>query len=564
MNFREEYAKWLNSSMIDQETKNRLEKLDEKMTEDCFYKNLSFGTGGLRGIIGDGSNRMNLYTIRKATQGLANYLVEHYPSAKVKGVAIAYDSRNFSKEFALETALTLAANGIKAYLFESIRTTPELSFTVRHLNCVAGIVITASHNPKEYNGYKVYGADGGQITLEAANEIITKIDKLDLLECNKVISLNEAEKDELLVWIGKPVDDVYIEKVKQLAFNAVNKDIKVMYTPLHGTGLMPIKRCLTELGYTNISILSKQAEADGNFPTVKSPNPEEAEALKLAIEEAKALGIDLVLGTDPDCDRIGVAIRNKMGEFELLTGNQIGALLIHYLLTSGREIPKNGALIKTVVTSELGAKIASAHGLTVFNTLTGFKYIGEKIGIFESNKDYEFIFGYEESYGYLAGTFVRDKDAVIASVLIVEMAAYYSSKGYNLAEVLNDIYLQYGYYKESLKTITLPGIEGQQKISEMMAIFRDSEKISKIIADLCWIEDYEQQIKTNPVSQEKIAIALPQSDVLKFILEDQSWFAVRPSGTEPKLKFYFSANGKTADAAEQRLNFIEKTLEQLL
>lgn len=564
MDYRKEYAKWLNSTMIDQETKNRLGELDEKTIEDSFYKDLSFGTGGLRGIIGDGSNRMNLYTIRRATQGLCNYLIEQYASAKEQGVAIAYDSRNYSKEFALETALTLSANGIKAYLFESIRTTPELSFTVRHLSCAAGIVITASHNPKEYNGYKVYGSDGGQITLEAANQIISKISEVDLLECSLSLSKEVAEQEGLLVWIGQAIDDAYIEKVKQLAVSPANKNIKVMYTPLHGTGLMPIQRCLTELGYNHISVLAQQAEADGNFPTVKSPNPEEAEALKLAIEEAKTLGIDLVLGTDPDCDRVGVAIKNAYGEFELLTGNQIGALLIHYLLTSNREIPKNGALIKTIVTSELGAKIARTHGLTVFDTLTGFKYIGEKIGEFESTQDYEFVFGYEESYGYLAGTFVRDKDAVIASMLIVEMAAHYSSHGYNLAEVMNEIYNQYGYFKESLKTITLPGIEGQKKISEMMTTFRDSEKLSKLIGDLCWVEDYELQTKTNIESKETFPILLPQSDVLKFLLEDQSWFAVRPSGTEPKIKFYYSVNGKHAEEVEHRLNHLEKTIEQLL
>ena len=558
MYFREEYDKWLKSSLIDQETKNRLVQLDDRTIEDSFYKSLSFGTGGLRGIIGDGCNRMNLYTVRRATQGLSDYLLDQIENASTQGVAIAYDSRNYSKEFALEAALTLCENGIKAYLFESIRTTPELSFAVRYLNCAAGIVITASHNPKEYNGYKVYGADGGQITLEAANQIINRIDAVDLLTCNRELRPVEAQEKGLLVSLGEEIDTAYISAVKSLTFGNYNRDINVMYTPLHGTGLMPIQRCLSELGYTNISVLASQAIADGNFPTVKSPNPEEANALKLAIDEAERIGADLVLGTDPDCDRVGVAIKLGNGKFTLLTGNQIGALLIHYLLTSGRTIPINGAVVKTIVTSELGAKIAAANGLKVFDTLTGFKYIGEKISEFESTEDYEFVFGYEESYGYLTGTFVRDKDAVIATVLIVEMAAYYSEKGYNLEAVLNDIYKQYGYYKESLHSITLPGIEGQKQITKIMSIFNDTSKITKLVNNVQCIEDYDHQIKTDVITNLVTSIDLPQSDVLKFILSDGSWFAVRPSGTEPKIKLYFSVNGESDAIVMNKLSSLEE------
>lgn len=417
MNYMENFKKWINSEILNEESRKELLAIQhDNEIKERFYKSLEFGTGGLRGIIGAGSNRINVYTVRKATQGLANF-INSFSSNNHKSVAIAYDSRHYSDLFAEEVALVLAANDIKAYVFDSLRSTPELSFAVRHLKCDAGIVITASHNPPEYNGYKVYGPDGGQITLDMANAIISEIDKLDIFDDVRTCSKKDAIKKGLFLYIGEDIDQLYINKVTQLSINPNIShevdDFKIIYTPLHGTGLMPIERALKMLGYNDLHIVESQKFPDGDFPTVKSPNPEEREALTEGIKLAESINADIVLGTDPDSDRVGVAVRNKEGSYELLTGNQIGALLTHYLISNKKEVTSRDAVIKTIVTSELGANIAKAYGATVFDTLTGFKFIGEKINEFEEQNNYDFLFGYEESYGYLAGTFVRDKDAVM-------------------------------------------------------------------------------------------------------------------------------------------------------
>ena len=557
----EKYKLWLESPLIDEINKKELEKLSEKEIEDSFYKTLEFGTGGLRGIIGIGPNRMNIYTVRHATQGLSNFLKKSNKN-EISAV-IAYDSRNMSKEFALEAALTFADNGIKTFLFSDLRTTPELSFAVRHLGCDAGLVITASHNPKEYNGYKVYGSDGCQITTNFAKNITEEIRNINILDCQRNISKVEAIRNNKLVYIDKDIDESYIDNVKSLSNKNVKPNAKIVYTPIHGTGLMPIQRVLNDLGYDNLLFVKNQMTPDGNFPTVKSPNPEEKEALEQAIKLGYETNADIVIGTDPDCDRVGISVRHK-DIFHLLNGNQIGALLIYYMINSGRNIPNNAAVIKTIVTSELGANIAQKNGIKVFNTLTGFKYIGEMIGGFEKNQDYNFLFGYEESYGFLSGDFVRDKDAVIATLLIVEMTSYYKERNLTLIEVLDNIYEEYGYFIEKLKTITLAGIEGAKIISKIMNVFKDYELIKEKIKNVKYIEDYSQQIiiDINDYGEQKIN--LPKSDVIKCIMKDNSWIAVRPSGTEPKIKFYFSALGKTQKEASNILSDMVLTIDNII
>lgn len=558
-----QFELWLKSDCIDEETKNRIKLLPEKDRVECFYKQLEFGTGGLRGLIGDGTNRMNLYTVRQATKGLANYLLGIDKLATDKGVAIAYDSRNMSKEFAIEVALTLANSKIKAYLFDDLRTTPELSFSVRALGCAAGVVITASHNPKDYNGYKVYGPDGCQITSGYASGIMNTIKEVDILSYRHKLDVNEALDMNLITYIGEQIDREYICAVKSLSNPEVTPNVNLVYTPIHGTGLMPITRVLSELGYSNVFVLNSQKEPDGSFPTVESPNPEEESALSLAIEYAQEIGADIVLGTDPDCDRVGVAVKHE-NAFRLLNGNQVGALLINYLLTSGRDIPKNSTVVKTIVTSDLGAMIAKKHGLLVVDTLTGFKYIGEKISEFEKSKTHNFIFGYEESYGYLAGTFVRDKDAVIATTLIAEMASYYKYKGQNLIQVLENIYLKYGYYKEYLKTITLNGIDGINKVKYLMEVFKDRKVLVNCFFNIVAIEDYELSTKFELGSNNEIEIELPKSDVVKVRFDNGSWLAVRPSGTEPKLKFYFSSVGKTESESYEILQDLIVSVDKMI
>ncbi|EJA6664755.1 TPA: phospho-sugar mutase [Clostridioides difficile] len=555
MDYKNNYEMWLNSPYFDEQTKNELLSIkdDEKEIQDRFYKNLEFGTGGLRGIIGAGTNRINIYTVRRATLGVLNYIMKTQgEEGKQKGIVIAHDSRYMSREFCIEVAKTLSAYGVKAYVFEELKPTPELSFAVRYLKCAMGIVITASHNPKEYNGYKVYDSDGGQICIDMANDIIAEVNKIDDYSTIKSIDFEEALSKNLITILDNEVDDEFIKAVKkqvlrQNIIDEYGKKLKIIYTPIHGTGNKPVRKVLNECGFENVMVVKEQELPDSNFSTVKYPNPEEKSVFNIAIEMAKNNGTDLIIGTDPDCDRVGIVVKDSSGEYVVLNGNQVGSLLVRYILESlveENKLPKNNpTIIKTIVTSELGAKIAKAYNVDCLNTLTGFKFIGEKIKAFEESNDRSFIMGYEESYGYLIGTHARDKDGVVSSLMICEMAAYYSSKGMNLYEALIDTYNKFGYYKEDLKSVTLKGIDGIKKIKEMMLYFR-SVKIDNV-AD----------VKVDKILDYKDGVDdLPKSDVLKFLLEDGSWIAIRPSGTEPKIKFYFGANSDNQEDVEFKLN----------
>ena len=554
------YKEWLNNDYFDQETKNELLKIqnDEKEIEDRFYKNLEFGTGGLRGVIGAGTNRINKYTVRRATFGLANYILEKCgEEGKNKGVVIAYDSRYKSEEFCIEAAKTLAACGIKTYIFDSLRPTPQLSFAVRHLGCVAGIVITASHNPPEYNGYKVYWTDGGQVCPDIAKEIITEENKI---EDYSTIPTTDSNS-ELIITLDETVDRAFCDAVKeqvinQELINKVGKDLKIIFTPIHGTGNLPIRRVLSEVGFENVSVVKEQEMPDSNFSTVAYPNPEEKEVFDIAIEMAKKDGADIIIGTDPDCDRVGVVVKDNDGEYIVLNGNQVGSLLVDYVMSNKVEEIKemhNPMIVKTIVTSELGAEIAKSYNVGCVDTLTGFKFIGEKIHQYEEDNSATFIMGYEESYGYLVGTHARDKDGVVSALLISEMAAYYYDKGMTLYEGLQEVYKKYGYYREELQSITLKGIDGMEQIKYIMNTFRTSniEEIAGIkVAEL---KDYSKGIDS-----------LPKSDVLKFILEDNSWIAVRPSGTEPKIKFYYGCNGADKEVVDNKLEEIIKFVNDIV
>ncbi|ENY8511780.1 phospho-sugar mutase [Clostridioides difficile] len=555
MDYKNNYEMWLNSPYFDEQTKNELLSIkdDEKEIQDRFYKNLEFGTGGLRGIIGAGTNRINIYTVRRATLGVLNYIMKTQgEEGKQKGIVIAHDSRYMSREFCIEVAKTLSAYGVKAYIFEELKPTPELSFAVRYLKCAMGIVITASHNPKEYNGYKVYDSDGGQICIDMANDIIAEVNKIDDYSTIKSIDFEEALSKNLITILDNEVDDEFIKAVKkqvlrQNIIDEYGKKLKIIYTPIHGTGNKPVRKVLNECGFENVMVVKEQELPDSNFSTVKYPNPEEKSVFNIAIEMAKNNGTDLIIGTDPDCDRVGIVVKDSSGEYVVLNGNQVGSLLVRYILESlveKNKLPKNNpTIIKTIVTSELGAKIAKAYNVDCLNTLTGFKFIGEKIKAFEESNDRSFIMGYEESYGYLIGTHARDKDGVVSSLMICEMTAYYSSKGMNLYEALIDTYNKFGYYKEDLKSVTLKGIDGIKKIKEMMLYFR-SVKIDNV-AD----------VKVDKILDYKDGVDdLPKSDVLKFLLEDGSWIAIRSSGTEPKIKFYFGANSDNQEDVEFKLN----------
>ena len=553
MDYKDIYRQWIEFPYLDEEIKNELLSIKDNDGEikERFYKNLEFGTGGLRGIIGAGTNRINIYTIRRATLGVANYIIKTMGiEGKNKGVVIAYDSRFMSKEFSNEVAKTLAAYGIKSYIFDELRPTPELSFAVRYLKCAMGIVITASHNPKEYNGYKVYGSDGGQICIDVANSIINEINKIEDYTSIKTINLEEAINNKIITIVDKNIDDAFINAVKSQIINQdiidkCGKDLKIIFTPIHGSGNKLVRRVLSEIGFENLDIVKEQEYPDSNFSTVKYPNPEERSVFNIAIDMAKESDTDLIIGTDPDCDRVGVVVKNINGEYIVLNGNQVGSLLVRYIIESlvqKNKLPKNPVIIKTIVTSELGAKIAKHYDVETINTLTGFKFIGEKINQFEKNNEKNFIMGYEESYGYLVGTHSRDKDGVVASLLICEMAAFYKSKGLSLYESMIDTYNKFGFYKEDLKSITLKGIEGIEKIKNIMNYFRTSniEQIGSIkIKNML---DYNNGLDN-----------LPKSDVLKFILEDDSWIAIRPSGTEPKIKFYFGANSYNMDDVNLKL-----------
>lgn len=560
MSYKEKLELWLNSALVDENTKGELSGISEtKELEDRFYKELEFGTGGLRGVIGAGSNRMNIYTVGKATQGLGNYLVNAY-NEEVR-IVIGYDSRIMSKEFAETAAQVLCATGIKVFLFESLRPTPMISFSVRHLNCQSGIVITASHNPKQYNGYKVYGDDGGQVTDESADEILKNIEAVNSFDKIKKISLEEAKEKGLLEIIGEEVDKAYIDKVKNLTIreelvkeNA--KDLSIIYTPIHGSGNIPVRRALKELGYENLVVVKEQELPDGTFPTAPYPNPEQPAVFKIALDMAKEIKPDIIFGTDPDCDRIGVVVKDSVGEYKVLTGNQTGVLLTNYVINSLKEtgkLPANGAIIKTIVTTELARKICEANNVEIMDVLTGFKYIGEKIKEFEASGDNTYLLGFEESYGYLAGTFVRDKDAVIASVLICEMTLYYKSKGMSLFDGLVEIFEKYGYYKEGLVSIDLHGKEGQEKIANALENLRASDDSEVGGVSIVKKMDYKLSIEKDVLNKTEKTIDLPKSNVLKYILADDSWFVVRPSGTEPKMKVYISVAGKSIKDSEEKI-----------
>ncbi|TZF84742.1 phospho-sugar mutase [Pedobacter sp. BS3] len=545
---------WLQGN-YDAETKAQIQNLlnTQQFTEltDSFYRDLEFGTGGLRGIMGPGSNRVNKYTIGTATQGLSNYLLKTYPDEKIK-VAVAHDSRNNSDYFAKITADVFSANGIQVYFFKELRPTPELSFAIRQLGCKSGVMITASHNPKEYNGYKAYGADGGQF--------VAPHDKAVLQEVAKITSIDEVKFDRVdsnIEYIGEDLDNLYLEKAAALSVSpdAIKrqKDLKIVYSPIHGTGITLVPRILAKLGFENVNLVEEQVKPDGNFPTVVYPNPEEKEALTLALKKAQEIDADLVLATDPDADRVGIAIKDDKGEFILLNGNQTGSLLINYMLTAWQQNNKldgNQYIVKTIVTSYLIDKIAASKGVECYNTLTGFKYIGELMTKFEGQKT--FIVGGEESYGYLIGDLVRDKDAIISSAFIAEMTAFYKDKGSSLYEALVDMYVQYGLYQEKLISITKKGKAGAEEIVAMIEKFRNNPPAtlggSKVIA----IKDYEKRTETNLVTGATTPLELPKSDVLQFVTEDGSIVSARPSGTEPKIKFYCSVNTPLADKSQYR------------
>jgi len=552
------YNGWLDDALIDEKTKMELRAIagDEKEIADRFYRDLQFGTGGLRGVIGAGTNRMNAYTVGKATQGLADWLLARHTDAGSRpSVVIAHDSRHFSPEFALEAALVLAGNGVKAYLFDSLRSTPQLSYSVRMLQASAGIVITASHNPPEYNGYKAYGADGGQLIPEEAEQVITAISHVAGFHAVKRVSAEEVAASGLLEYLDDQADKSYIETVAaqslcgDLLQGELGEKFNVVFTPLHGAGHMAVREVLKQIGFRSVHVVAEQQEPDGDFSTVKSPNPEEKEAFTLALKLAEKVNADIIVGTDPDADRMGAIVRSKSGEYVVLSGNQSGALMVHYILEqlqNQKRLPGNGVVIKTIVTSELGAVVAESFGAAVENTLTGFKYIGEKMSRYEKTKERTFLFGYEESYGYLTGDYARDKDAIVAAMLICEAAAYYSKQGKTLVDVLNDLYERFGYYKESQQSRTLKGMDGVAQIAAIMEDWRTAPPAEAADAKIVQMLDYSQGVD-----------GLRKENVLKFILDDGSWFCLRPSGTEPKIKVYFAVKGQTAAEADTRMQSLQ-------
>ena len=546
MDIHEKYEYWLT---FDDNTKNELESItDKKEIEDRFYKDLEFGTGGLRGIMGAGANRMNKYTVGKATKGLCEYLKNEF--AGEKSVVIAYDSRNNSKAFAECAAEVLCYNGIKTFLFEEIMPTPVLSFSVRYLNCNVGIVITASHNPKEYNGYKVYDKYGCQLVPQYADKVISYINNVKDIKSVKHMNLNMALSNGYLTYIGDEVLNSYISEVEKMAVYKEASDLKIVYTPLHGTGNIPVRKVLSDMSF-DVSVVKEQAVADGNFTTVRSPNPEEKDALNMALEQAKRANADLVIGTDPDCDRVGVGVLHN-GEYTLLTGNQTGALLVDfYLKFKKQSLTPKSTLVKTIVTNDLGAEIARKNGLNVVETLTGFKYIGDQITKYEKTGENEFLIGYEESYGYLVGTYARDKDAVVASMLICEMAAYYKKNKMTLVDALNGLYSEYGFYLDALDSFVLKGKDGASRIKNIMSYFRANK--ATVFPNITDVKDYSTGIGD-----------LPKSNVLKFFLKGGSWIAVRPSGTEPKLKMYYSVRGIDSSTCERSLQNIRTIINGIM
>ena len=569
MDYKEVYEQWLSNPYFDDATKEELRKIseDDNEIQERFYMDLEFGTAGLRGIIGAGTNRMNIYVVRRATQGLANYIAK--VDKKSQGVAIAYDSRHMSPEFAQEAALCLAANGIKAYIFESLRPTPELSFAVRHLGCAAGINVTASHNPPEYNGYKVYWEDGAQITPPHDSGIMGEVKSISDWNTVKTMDKAEAEKTGLFQVIGKEVDDAYMAELKKQvlhmdAIEAEGKNLKIVYSPLHGTGNIPARRILKELGFENVYVVKEQELPDGDFPTVSYPNPEAAEAFELGLKLAKEVDADLVLATDPDADRLGVRVKDKNGEYHDLTGNMSGCLLANYEISQKKAIngslPEDGALIKTIVTTNLADAIAKGYGVKLIEVLTGFKFIGQQILGFEQSGKGSYLFGFEESYGCLIGTYARDKDAIVATMALCEAAAYYKTQGKTLWDAMIEMYEQFGYYKDAIQSVTMKGIEGLQKIQEIMDSLRQNPPKEFAGHKVVAVRDYKADTITDVATGEVKPTGLPNSNVLYYELTDDAWVCVRPSGTEPKVKFYYGVKGTSLADADEKSDIMGKAV----
>lgn len=562
MNYREIYEQWCKDSYFDEDTRNELLALagNEKEIEDRFYRDLEFGTGGLRGVIGAGTNRMNIYTVRKATQGLANYIISQ--NGQEKGVVIGYDSRNMSPEFADEAALCLNANGIKTYRFTSLRPTPEVSFALRQLGCISGIVVTASHNPREYNGYKVYWEDGAQITTPHDKKIMAEVAKVNSFAMVKTMDKADAVKAGLYHEIGEEIDDKYMVELKKQSIHPevikeMAKDFTIVYTPLHGTGNLPVRRVLKELGFEQVYVVKEQELPDGNFPTVSYPNPESPKAFELALKLAKEVDADIVLATDPDADRLGVYCKDTAtDEYVSFTGNMSGMLIAEYILRERRAtdtMPKNPALIETIVTTDMAKVIAEDYDVKLIEVLTGFKFIGEQIRLFEENNTYDYVFGLEESYGCLTGTYARDKDACVAVMMLCEVASWYKKQGKTLWDAMLAMYEKYGYYKEGQEAIELKGKDGADKIQEMMTNARTNlpEQIGNY--KVLGVRDYKQDVRKDLITGEETSTGLPESNVMYYELEDNGWCCVRPSGTEPKIKFYFGVKGESLEDAEKKL-----------
>ena len=564
MTYQENYQKWLDFSDLPDYLRQDLENMDEKTKEDAFYTNLEFGTAGMRGLIGAGTNRINIYVVRQATEGLARLIESKGGNEKERGVAIAYDSRHFSPEFAFESAAVLAKHGIKSYVFESLRPTPELSFAVRHLNCFAGIMITASHNPAPFNGYKVYGEDGGQMPPHDADALTTYIRAIENPFAVEVADVEAEKASGLIEVIGEAVDVEYLKEVKDVNINPTlieefGKDMKIVYTPLHGTGEMLARRALAQAGFDSVQVVEAQATADPDFSTVKSPNPESQAAFALAEELGRQVGADVLVATDPDADRVGVEVLQKDGSYLNLSGNQIGAIMAKYILEAHKNagtLPENAALCKSIVSTDLVTKIAESYGATMFNVLTGFKFIAEKIQEFEEKHNHTYMMGFEESFGYLIKPFVRDKDAIQAVLVVAELAAYYRSRGLTLADGIEEIYKEYGYYAEKTISVTLSGVDGAEQIKAIMAKFRNNAPKEWNATAITVVEDFKAQTAT-AADGTVTNLTTPPSDVLKYTLADGSWIAVRPSGTEPKIKFYIAVVGESNEDSQAKIANIE-------
>ena len=564
MTYQENFQKWADFADLPDYLRRDLESMDEKTKEDAFYTNLEFGTAGMRGLIGAGTNRINIYVVRQATEGLARLIESKGGNEKERGVAIAYDSRHFSPEFAFESAAVLAKHGIKSYVFESLRPTPELSFAVRHLNCFAGIMITASHNPAPFNGYKVYGEDGGQMPPHDADALTTYIRAIENPFAVEVADIETEKASGLIEVIGEAIDAEYLKEVKDVNINPTlieefGKDMKIVYTPLHGTGEMLARRALAQAGFDSVQVVEAQATPDPDFSTVKSPNPESQAAFALAEELGRQVGADVLVATDPDADRVGVEVLQKDGSYLNLSGNQIGAIMAKYILEAHKNagtLPENAALCKSIVSTDLVTKIAESYGATMFNVLTGFKFIAEKIQEFEEKHNHTYMMGFEESFGYLIKPFVRDKDAIQAVLVVAELAAYYRSRGLTLADGIEEIYKEYGYYAEKTISVTLSGVDGAEQIKAIMAKFRNNAPKEWNATEITVVEDFKAQTST-AADGTVTALTTPPSDVLKYTLADGSWIAVRPSGTEPKIKFYIAVVGETNEDSQAKIANLE-------